>query len=26
VMVQRVGNVGVLYRRGEGLAKVLLPE
>jgi hypothetical protein len=25
-MVQRVGNVGVLYRRGEGLAKVLLPE
>ena len=26
VMVQRIGNVGVLYRRGEGLAKVLLPE
>jgi RNA-binding protein len=26
VMVQRVGNIGVLYRRGEGLAKVLLPE
>jgi RNA-binding protein len=25
VLVQRVGNVGVLYRRGEGLAKVLLP-
>jgi RNA-binding protein len=26
VLVQRVGHVGVLYRRGEGLAKVLLPE
>jgi RNA-binding protein len=25
-VVQRVGHVGVLYRRGEGLAKVLLPE
>jgi RNA-binding protein len=25
-LVQRVGHVGVLYRRGEGLAKVLLPE
>jgi RNA-binding protein len=26
VVVQRVGHVGVFYRRGEGLAKVLLPE
>jgi RNA-binding protein len=26
VVVQRVGHVGVVYRRGEGLAKVLLPE
>ena len=25
-LVQRVGHVGVFYRRGEGLAKVLLPE
>jgi len=26
VLVQRVGNVGVFYRRGKGLAKVLLPD
>jgi RNA-binding protein len=26
MVVQRVGHVGVFYRRGEGLAKVLLPE
>jgi RNA-binding protein len=26
VVVQRIGHVGVFYRRGEGLAKVLLPD
>jgi RNA-binding protein len=26
VMVQRIGNVGVFYRRGEGLPKVILPD
>ena len=26
VVVQRVGHVGVFYRRGPGLAKVLLPD
>jgi len=26
VIVQRIGHVGVFYRRGEGLAKVLLPD
>jgi RNA-binding protein len=26
VVVQRVGHVGVFYRRGQGLAKVLLPD
>jgi len=25
-MVQRIGHVGVFYRRGEGLAKVLIPD
>ena len=25
-LVQRIGHVGVFYRRGGGLAKVLLPE
>ena len=25
-IVQQVGNVGVLYRRGEDLAKILLPD
>jgi RNA-binding protein len=25
-IVQQVGNVGVFYRRGEGLAKILLPD
>jgi RNA-binding protein len=25
-MVQRIGNVGVFYRRREGLAKVVLPD
>lgn len=26
VMVQRIGHVGVFYRRGVGLAKVILPD
>jgi RNA-binding protein len=26
VMVQRIGHVGVFYRRGAGLAKVILPD
>jgi RNA-binding protein len=26
VIVQRIGHIGVFYRRGEGLAKVLLPD
>jgi RNA-binding protein len=26
VIVQRIGHVGVFYRRGQGLAKVLLPD
>ncbi len=26
VIVQRVGHIGVFYRRAEGLAKVLLPD
>jgi RNA-binding protein len=25
-MVQRIGHVGVFYRRGKGLAKVLIPD
>ena len=25
-IVQRIGNIGVFYRRGPGLAKVLLPD
>jgi RNA-binding protein len=25
-IVQRIGNIGVFYRRGQGLAKVLLPD
>jgi RNA-binding protein len=25
-LVQRVGNVGVFYRRGKGVAKILLPD
>jgi RNA-binding protein len=25
-MVQRIGHVGVFYRRGKGLAKILLPD
>jgi RNA-binding protein len=25
-MVQRIGHVGVFYRRGNGLAKVLIPD
>jgi RNA-binding protein len=26
LLVQRVGHVGVFYRRGEGLAKILIPD
>jgi RNA-binding protein len=26
LMVQRIGNVGVFYRRPKGLAKILLPD
>jgi RNA-binding protein len=26
IIVQRIGHIGVFYRRGEGLAKVLLPD
>ena len=26
IMVQRIGHVGVFYRRGSGLAKVVLPD
>jgi RNA-binding protein len=26
IVVQRIGHVGVFYRRGPGLAKVLLPD
>lgn len=26
VIVQRIGHIGVFYRRGQGLAKVLLPD
>jgi len=25
-MVQRIGHVGVFYRRGKGLAKILIPD
>jgi len=25
-MVQRIGHIGVFYRRGKGLAKVLIPD
>ena len=25
-IVQRIGNVGVFYRRSEGLAKIILPD
>jgi RNA-binding protein len=25
-LVQRVGHIGVFYRRGEGLAKILIPD